>query len=182
MTRALRLVSGPVAVPDFADFYRKHFDFVWCSLSRLGVLSAELPDAVQEVFVVASKRYHELDFSTRLTTWLYATCLRVASDRRRRLKNRREVSYAEPAHELGGHAVAEQSEAELQRLLASALDTLPLEQRAVFTLFELDGLTGEAIAELLELPLGTVFSRLRLARQRFRAALASNESATGGEP
>lgn len=180
MTRALRLVTGPVGVPEFADFYRQHFNFVWCSLSRLGVLSAELPDAVQEVFVVASKRYHELDFSTRLTTWLYATCLRVASDRRRKVKNRQEVSYVEPIDELG--ISAEQSEAELQRLLASALDTLPLEQRAVFTLFELDGLTGEAIAELLDLPLGTVFSRLRLARQRFRAALKGSESANGGEP
>jgi RNA polymerase sigma-70 factor (ECF subfamily) len=177
MTRVLRLVSGSREAPEFSEFYRQHFDFVWCSLSRLGVPSAELPDAVQEVFLVASRRYQELDFSSRLTTWLYATCLRVASDRRRKLKSRREVSYPEQAGDLGETA-SDQSEAELERLLATALDTLSLEQRAVFTLFELDGLTGEAIAELLELPLGTVFSRLRLARQRFRMALAN----TGGKP
>jgi RNA polymerase sigma-70 factor, ECF subfamily len=180
VTRALRLVSRAIDAPEFSDFYRQYFDFVWCSLSRLGVLSAELPDAVQEVFVVASKRYHELDFSTRLTTWLYATCLRVASDRRRKVRNRQEVSYADSADALS-RVSADQSEAELQRLLASALDVLPLEQRAVFTLFELDGLTGEAIAELLDLPLGTVFSRLRLARQRFRAALQGGAPSNGGE-
>jgi RNA polymerase sigma-70 factor (ECF subfamily) len=177
MTRVLRLVSGSSQAPEFSEFYRQHFDFVWCSLSRLGVPSAELPDAAQEVFLVASKRYQALDFSSRLTTWLYATCLRVASDRRRKLKSRREVSYPEKGGDVG-EGVSDQSEAALERLLAIALDTLSLEQRAVFTLFELDGLTGEAISELLDLPLGTVFSRLRLARQRFRLALAK----AGGEP
>lgn len=174
MSRALRLVPQAVTAPDFAQFYREHFELVWRALSRLGVPSAEVPDALQEVFLVASRRYHELDFSTRLSTWLYAICLRVASDRRRKLARRREVSLTEPTPQLDSTS-ASHSEAELQRLLSNALDALPLEQRAVFTLFELEGLTGEAIAELLDLPLGTVFSRLRLARQRFRAAL-------GGDP
>ena len=51
------------------------------------------------------------------------------------------------------------------------LDELELSQRAVFTLFELDGLSGEEIAELLAIPLGTVYSRLRLARETFRRTL-----------
>ena len=55
-------------------------------------------------------------------------------------------------------------------MLEEALDTLPLEQRAVFTLFELDGLSTQEIAELVDIPIGTVYSRLRLAREGFRRA------------
>ena len=47
---------------------------------------------------------------------------------------------------------------------------MPLDQRAVFTLFELEFMTGEDIALTLEVPLGTVYSRLRLARETFRRA------------
>jgi RNA polymerase sigma-70 factor (ECF subfamily) len=53
-------------------------------------------------------------------------------------------------------------------MLEAILDELPLEQRAVFTLFELDGLSGDGIAEMLEIPLGTVYSRLRIAREQFK--------------
>ena len=56
-------------------------------------------------------------------------------------------------------------------LFDAALAGLELEQRAVFTLFELEGMTGQAIAELLEVPLGTVYSRLRLARAAFHQHL-----------
>jgi DNA-directed RNA polymerase specialized sigma24 family protein len=57
-------------------------------------------------------------------------------------------------------------------LLRTALDALPLEQRAVFTLFELEGLAGHEIASMIGVPLPTVHSRLRLAREAFRRALA----------
>jgi len=57
-------------------------------------------------------------------------------------------------------------------LLERALDHLPDEQRAVFCLFELEGMTGDEVAESLEIPLGTAYSRLRLARAAFSAATA----------
>ena len=49
---------------------------------------------------------------------------------------------------------------------------MPVEQRAVFTLFELEGMTGAEIAELLEVPIPTVHSRLRLAREVFHGVVA----------
>jgi RNA polymerase sigma-70 factor (ECF subfamily) len=57
------------------------------------------------------------------------------------------------------------------RLLERALESLDLDQRAVFTLFELEEMSGDDIAEALEIPLGTVYSRLRLARAAFRKAV-----------
>jgi len=60
---------------------------------------------------------------------------------------------------------------------------MPEEQQIVFSLFELEGMTGDEIAELLDVPVGTVRSRLRLARATFEqsvARLRSRESASHG--
>jgi len=56
-------------------------------------------------------------------------------------------------------------------LFDAALDELDLDQRAAFVLFELVGMSGPDLAETLEIPLGTAYSRLRLARDAFRRAV-----------
>jgi RNA polymerase sigma-70 factor, ECF subfamily len=150
--------------------YREHFHFVWRSLRRLGVPEADLPDAVHDVFLVVEKKIASFEGRSAVTTWLYAICMRVASGQRRASRRTREVLEAD-AHGVASENTAAASE---QRqgleLLDDLLDDLPLDQRAVFTCYELDGMSGEQIAELLEIPLGTVWSRLRLARERFRRA------------
>jgi RNA polymerase sigma-70 factor (ECF subfamily) len=166
--------SAPLSAQAFAAFeavYREHFRFVWRSLARLGVPERDLGDAVQEVFVVVHKKLGEFDAQSPVTTWLYAIALRVASDRRRRASERHEVLGEAP--ERAGATVGDSSElADRRALLEKALGVLPLEQRAVFTLFELEGLAGEEIAKLLAVPVATVHSRLRLAREGFRRVVA----------
>jgi len=167
----------PLPAPPTADLrefeaaYRAHFAFAWRSLRRLGVPERDLPDATQEVFLVVHKKLPDFDARSRLSTWVYAICLRVASDRRRRASNRYEVlaEGSETAHHASSADGAELGER--RALLEAALDALSLEQRAVFTLFELEGMTGEEIATLLEIPPPTVHSRLRLAREAFRRAV-----------
>lgn len=153
--------------PQFAGVYREHFAFVWRSLRHLGVPERDLPDATHDVFLVVHARLADFDFRHRLTTWLYAIALRVASDRRRKAASRYEVldTAKEPA--TGADAELTERRATLER----CLDAMPLEQRAVFTLFELEGMTGEEIAALLEIPAATAHSRLRLARETFRRTL-----------
>ncbi len=56
------------------------------------------------------------------------------------------------------------------RVLA-ALDTLDLDRRVIFVMHEMDGTACPEIAEALGVPLNTVYSRLRLARQKFKAAI-----------
>jgi RNA polymerase sigma-70 factor (ECF subfamily) len=56
--------------------------------------------------------------------------------------------------------------------LETILNRMPDEQRIVFTLFEFDEMTGDEIADLLDLPVGTVRSRLRLARATFERSVA----------
>ena len=163
----------------FASFeltYRQHFAFAWRTLRRLGVSERDLNDAAQDVFLVVYRKLPEFDFERPITTWIYAICLRVASNRRRSSVARHErlSEEAEPS-EKAEPAVAADAESqqlnERRALLEAALDAMSLEQRAVFTLFELEGRTGEEVAELLEVPAPTVHSRLRLAREIFRRTI-----------
>jgi RNA polymerase sigma-70 factor (ECF subfamily) len=158
------------ATPTLRAIYDEHVDFVWRSLRRLGVSEADAPDATQEVFLVVHRRLAEFEGRAKLTTWLYGIAFRVASDRRKRAWDRRrstDDAAVEAAIDPGRDAGAELERRQGLAIVERILDELPLEQRAVFTLFELDEQSGEAIADLLEIPLGTVYSRLRLAREAF---------------
>jgi RNA polymerase sigma-70 factor (ECF subfamily) len=159
----------------FREVYDEHFRFVWRSLRRLGVRECDVADAVQDVFVVVHRRLGEFEGRSKVTTWLYGICFRVAKDRRRLAHVRREVGdSSETLADRSDERVDVAGEAERKEglaLLEAILDEMPLEQRAVFTLFELETMTGEAIAEMLGVPLGTVYSRLRIARDVFKRAL-----------
>ncbi|MEZ4298940.1 MAG: RNA polymerase sigma factor [Polyangiaceae bacterium] len=158
----------------FEDVYREHFRFVWRSLRRLGVPESDVSDATQDVFIVVHRRLDEFEGRSKMTTWLYGICLRVARDRKRLAHNRRRADDDSPLDEAADERADVAAEAERRqglRLLETLLDELSLEQRAVFTLFELDGMGGDAIAELLDIPVGTVHSRLRLAREAFERNL-----------
>lgn len=159
---------------NFRDLYDANFAFVWRTLRRLGVPESDIADATQDVFLVVHRRLSDFEGRARVTTWLFRICLRTAKDRRRRAYQRRErIAPEEVDAQLDTRPGAEAALARLDdlRILEAALGELDLDQRAVFTLFELEEMTGEQIAETLEIPLGTVYSRLRLARSAVRRAL-----------
>lgn len=163
-------MTDPLATLD--GLYREHFAFVWRALRRLGVPEREVPDAAQDVFLVVCRKLEEVTLSGKVTTWLYAIALRVASERRKKAAHRREVFGEEVDHPSPGADVVRLLEQREQReLLETALDALSMDQRAVFTLFELEGWDGDRIADLLEIPVATVHSRLRLARETVRRVI-----------
>lgn len=159
--------------PKFEDIYREHVAFVWRSLRRLGIREADAEDAVQDVFVIVHGKLATFEGRSRITTWLFGICFRVAQAKRRKAHVRYEApeeSTSDPIDPTALSPVDELLQGEALALLEDVLDALSIEQRAVFTLFELDGLSGQQIAELLDLPLGTIYSRLRLAREAFQRA------------
>ncbi|AKU94850.1 RNA polymerase sigma factor RpoE [Labilithrix luteola] len=155
-----------------------HYDFVWRSARRLGVRSADLDDVVQEVFLVAADRVHEIKHELG---FLFRTCMFVASHMRRSTQRRREVSD-DAVLEFGmlDERTPEQSAetAEALAQLHAILEDMPETLRAVFVLFELEQFTMSEIAETLDIPPGTVASRLRKAREIF---LARTEGDTHAE-
>ncbi len=158
-------------------------------MRRLGVPESDVADAVQDVFLVVHRRLGEFEGQSKVSTWLYGICYRVARDRRRLAHVRRRVDddgdMDERPDERADVAAAAERRQGLE-LLETILDEMPIEQRAVFTLFELDAMGGDAIAEMLEIPVGTVYSRLRIAREQFRRSLSRMHArdrfrAAGGE-
>ncbi len=171
---------------DVASIYAQNAQFLWRNLSRAGVPDRDLPDALQEVLLVVHRRLDSFDGSSRLTTWLFGICLRVASTARRSQRRRREdpLDASKSEHRLVETLDPEQlalARSAKQRLDA-ALDRLDPEKRAVLVMFELEGLSCGEIAEIMGIPKGTVFSRLASARQTFLQALQRLEQrdTTGG--
>jgi RNA polymerase sigma-70 factor (ECF subfamily) len=174
---------GLPSPPSFQTLYAEQFNFVWRTLRRLGVPPADVPDVAQEVFLVVHRRLPEFEPRARVTTWLFPICLHAARDRRRRAHVRREVSR--DASDIVDPAPLPGSDLERQDdlyLFEAALAQMNLDQRAVFVLFELEELRGEDIAATLAIPLGTVYSRLRLARAAFRKGVLERAGAEAGRP
>jgi RNA polymerase sigma-70 factor (ECF subfamily) len=152
---------------------QEQFNFVWRSLRRLGLSVPDADDAAQEVFLVASRKLEAIvEGSER--SFLFGAALKIASTRRRSLRRRPELSDAQVEERDEQSAPGPERLTELSRareLLQTVLDEMDLDLKAPFVLFELEELTAPQIAELLQLPLGTVSSRLRAARAQFQAAI-----------
>lgn len=175
----LTVVQAPAArtKAHIERLVNEHYDFVWRSARRLGVRSADLDDAVQEVFLVAADRLHEIKHELG---FLFRTTMFVSSHMRRSTQRRREVND-EAVLEYGvlDERTPEQSAetAEALAQLHAILEAMPESLKAVFVLFELEQFTMSEIAETLDIPPGTVASRLRKAREIFLAQTEADNHA-----
>lgn len=150
-----------------AQMIDRDYRFTWRLLRRLGVPLQSVDDATQQVFLVAAERLDDIRVESE-RSFAFGTAIRVAqSFRRRNTRELAQVSHDDlSAREPDPEALTAQRRACEQ--LDRVLDALPLELRSVFVLFELEGMTSPEIASVAGLPLGTVASRLRRARERFR--------------
>ena len=184
---AFREESSAFAVPTVADVYAAHFKYVWRCLRSLGVPTAALDDAAQEVFLVVQRKLGAFDGACDTKTWLYAIVLRI-SRRYRAEAARHAERFA--SHEPGGDEAVEtqnstaadlRHEVEKNERLAlaqRALSGLDDAKREVFVFACIEGMSAPEIATLVGVPLNTVYSRLRAARQAFAEAVASLSSPT----
>ncbi len=172
--------SKPVAL-DAAAVHAVHGGFLWATLQRLGGRSRDLDDLYQEVFVVVHRRIGDYDPALPIRPWLFGICVRVVAAWRRRAHVRREELTDQVPE--AGHAAPSPEEgadrARNQQILASILDELDLERRAVFVMYEIDEVPCEQIAEMVGVPVGTVHSRLHAARKEFQRAAARWQAAHG---
>jgi RNA polymerase sigma-70 factor (ECF subfamily) len=181
---ALTLPATPVSTADstaanarIATIVEEHYDVVWRSLRRFGVADAEADDAAQQVFCVLARRISDVP-EEKVKTFLFGVVLRIAQASRRQRARRAEVSdddaiAAVPTTAPG--ADEQLDDARARAVLDALLDQLPIELRTVFVLYEIEEMTMAEIAAILELPPGTVASRLRRARGTF-AELARGAS------
>jgi RNA polymerase sigma-70 factor (ECF subfamily) len=170
----------------FQEVYRAHFRFVWRTLGRLGVREVDLMDMTQNVFLIVHRQLSGFQGRAELTTWLFSIARLVAKDYLRAAPMRREVvvDVRDLARQEGRWESPLQrlDTRELSLLLEAILKTMPEKLRLVFVMFELEELSGDEIARLLDVPVGTVRSRLRVARALFQREAKVLEEHTAESP
>lgn len=161
----------PRLTPSFEALYADHYDFLWRCALRLGADPKDVEDIVQEVFMIALRRYDETEFtSARPSTWLFAILHNVMRNHSRGERRRRARLEAVAEIEQGRSVSDLQVQSSLGlRLLDEFLADLDPDRRVVFVLADLEGMRGPEIARALGLNHNTVRSRLRGARQAFAA-------------
>jgi RNA polymerase sigma-70 factor (ECF subfamily) len=171
------IATGPSPGPalDFLAVYEELFPFVWRVARRRGIPEAMLDDVCQDVFVIVHRRLHEFEGRSSLKTWVYGILNNVVLMHHRTTKRR----SPEPADldtelivdEAPGPADAA-SDAQAARIAHAMLGLLPEEQRAIFVLVELEGMTVPEAVEAEQININTGYARLRAARAAFAAAVA----------
>jgi RNA polymerase sigma-70 factor (ECF subfamily) len=167
----------------FRAMYDAHVDFVWRNLRRLGVNETEVDDKTQEVFVIAHRRFEAFEERGHgPRAWLFQIVLRVASDARRHRRRH-------PVDPDGGIAQERESVAPPQadaldrreqlHLLDRALAMIEVGRRAVLLLHEVEEMTAPEIADVMGIPLNTVYSRLRVARAELEDAVEQLRAGEG---
>lgn len=141
-------------------------------------------DMAQEAFARAYRKLNLFAGQAQFYTWLakIAMNLLASSQRKKRIENQVNREGFEVAMDsVGGDAQPEQQleQTEMQRSVRAAIAMLDEERRAVLLLRDFDGLDYEAIAETLEIPVGTVRSRLHRARLELKTILQQKASELG---
>jgi RNA polymerase sigma-70 factor (ECF subfamily) len=168
---------------EFDRIYEMHFSEVERWIRALGGPGMELEDLAQEVFIVVRRKLDAFD-GRNLRGWLFRITALTVSDHRRRSwfkhlflrRSHVELETIDCGRPSPSEALERrEDERRVHRLLARMSE----KRRVAFTLFEINGYTGEEIAGLLDIPLKTVWTRLHHARREF-VAMVRGEEERGG--
>jgi RNA polymerase sigma-70 factor (ECF subfamily) len=159
---------------------QEHLDFVWRCLRRFGVPAADADDAAQQVFLVAADKLSDVPVE-RERAFLFATAARIAANARRSIRRRQSaydsLSMAPEEPSVSQDELSDQLRA--RALLDQVMADMPEDLREVFVLFEIEEISIQDISTTLDIPIGTVGSRLRRARQAFQQAVTRHRARIG---
>jgi RNA polymerase sigma-70 factor (ECF subfamily) len=160
----------------FGELVVKYQDRLFNTLTYVVGSWEEAEDVVQEAFVQAFVKLSTFQRASAFYTWLYRIAFNLAVSRKRRRRPElsvdatREATGDEPVDE--GQAPGDRLEQqESDEQVQAALERISEEHRAILVLREMEGFCYEKIAEVLDLPVGTVRSRLHRARMALREEL-----------
>ena len=160
----------------FGRLVTRYQDRLYNTLVHVTGSAEEGRDVCQDAFIQALVKLRSFQRSSAFYTWLYRIALNMAASRRRRKKptvsvdQHRELTGYEPVARDGQPSEPLERQERVARV-QEALSALDDDFRTVLVLREIDGHPYETIAEMLDLPLGTVRSRLHRARMELREQL-----------
>jgi RNA polymerase sigma-70 factor, ECF subfamily len=160
----------------FAELVRRHESRVRGVLVRLLDDDRDVEEAVQDTFVQAWRHLDRFRGEAQLFTWLYRIATNEAFMRRRRKR----PQTVELEDEMVGSAVGTDAAAEtsdVREFLLARIRELPFEYRAPLVLRDVEGLSNQEVADVLDISLAAAKSRIHRARMRIRAALEERETA-----
>lgn len=158
---------------DVGAFYRDHAERVLAWSIRLGGPAVDAEDIAHDVFAIALRKLPEFRGDALPSTWLFGITRRVVANARRKAALRRLVGLGDIAELVDSAPGADELVDRLRRRrqVQAALERLRRPHREVIVLIDLEGLAAPEAAEMLEVPVGTVYSRLHTARRAFAVAL-----------
>lgn len=160
-------MSAAVLASEFRALFDAEFGFVCRTLRRLGVREADVCDVAQELFVTAHNGYGEFDKTRSARAWLFGYARGYASNYRKLGWHQgRELDDQLPR---SSPRIGDRMDARAR--VAMGLAALDDDKKTVLILHDMEGIAAPEIAETLGLPLNTVYSRIRMARDAFKLAL-----------
>ncbi|MBU1865632.1 MAG: sigma-70 family RNA polymerase sigma factor [Actinobacteria bacterium] len=166
-----RYLAGDTAA--FDDLMRAHQDRVFgVCLRMLRDRDAAL-DATQETFVTVFRKADRFAGRSAFSTWLYRVAVNTCYDAARTAKRRRTEQLPEASDPADPRAGDDLAAVELRPDLEAALNSLPEEFRSAVVLSDLEGLALQTIADILEVPVGTVKSRVFRGRKLLAGILGN---------
>jgi RNA polymerase sigma-70 factor (ECF subfamily) len=164
----------------FGVLVQRYQNRLYNSIVHVVGCRVEAEDVVQDAFVQAYVKLHTFKRNSQFFTWIYRIAFNSALSRRRR---KRPAMSVEQSRETTGAEPVSNDDAPDDRMLRServqrvqeALSKLTEDHRAILILREMDGMSYEEIAEILNTPVGTVRSRLSRARSQMRDKLEELE-------
>jgi RNA polymerase sigma-70 factor, ECF subfamily len=175
-TAAQRHDSAADGTLRFSTVYREHARYVWRVCRGMGVSALHVDDVVHDVFLIVRRRLVDFDPQRSLRAWLAGITRRVVGHLRRKLarEDRRLRALPDPEPVGSPHDAVQRQDAE--RLMQRFLNTLDVDKRMAFLLLEIEGLTAREVAEVCRTNPRTVYSRARVAKQRFEEYVAQLEA------
>ena len=169
----------------FDDLIYKYERRAYQYAYRLTSSSEEASDIVSDAFVRVYNAIHNFKGQSAFTTWLYRIITNCYLDARKRDRNKQTVSldnamqtddgdFERQVEDEGPGPDELVEKNERERLVQTALQKIPEYQRAMLVMYHVENLTYEEIAEALDLPIGTVKSRLNRARLSLRDQLTKD--------
>jgi RNA polymerase sigma-70 factor (ECF subfamily) len=160
----------PAAAARVRVLVDQHFAFVWRCLRRVGTPEADIDDVLQRVFLTAARRLSDIKPGAE-RSFLFAVARREAGHLKRSHRRRGEVGQEAILDKSTGAMRPDELAGRQQALVfvSSVLEQMDGDLRMVFLLCDVEEMTSLQAAEALDIPVGTVKSRLRRAREDFAA-------------
>jgi len=158
--------------------YREHVQRVARWIGRLGGPAVDVEDLVHEVFVIVQKQLSGFRGEAKITTWLYRITENVVRHHRRRERVRRFFGMSDAVDHVASARLTPVEELERRQaaeLVYRVLDKMNERYRTLVILFELEGLPGDEIAELLGIKPGALWVALHRARAQFLSRLEKED-------